>query len=71
MEWVGMGIAWQRAAWGARPAARDSSPLLLPWWEKLQHTVMPQFPHLSVGMTVPTGNRGALWLEVTPSAVLL
>lgn len=32
---------------------------------------MPQFPHLSVGMTMLFENLEALWLEVTASAVLL
>lgn len=34
-------------------------------------THMPQFPRLSKDMTMPFENLGALWLEVTTSAVLL
>ena len=72
MGWDGMG--WDGvggAGWGARLASRGSSLLLPAWWEELQHTLVPWFPCLSVGMTVPFETLGALWLEVTASAVML
>lgn len=73
---VGMGMGQERAQWGARPASRGSSVLLPLWWGKLRHTLMPQFPFLSVGITVlfeslaaPSGWRSLHQLLRVPDTI--
>jgi len=59
-------VGWE----GGKRCQAGGSPLQLPsQWEGLQHTPMPQFPHLAVGRTAPFDIAGALWLLDATSAM--
>lgn len=72
MGWNGLGWGWVGRGQDGVPGQHPGAVSTHSWFSgKNWCTLMPQFPHLSKDMTMPFENLGALWLEVTTSAVLL